>query len=441
MLISMNGRNSLSSSKSTKSSVGEGGFVLSRSVSCAYSSLAIVDSKLRGSGANTKGSESKPSSGASCDATDDCLLDCVREPSLLVTSQHVQELALGWLGWLVLDLGRSKLLLGEGLGVWVESQQNLLVLQWVLLQNVSSLLGGLASRSDNSLDLSRVDQSGDVRVGDNVGWQSVARFGLVDRVQSSKGRLGPDDKSSQVGTWSQLQQAQSGDWSGLDTRQVSESLDKTLVLAVDNQWSSSLGESSASQLTLTGSHLLGLDHLDDVLVGTDSLQDSNSFLGLGDRLKVGRHNQWNLRNLLDSVASGQNQRLHSSGSNGRSSGVSLLVEIDLDVPSSPDLGWSEHTTASAHVTESSLAGSVGSATANSWDSGNGSTGTPGLGRGLVTSVLSDGVSLSLVLVDSGEDGVDNIWSDRSLEHGWERQRAGSGLAVEADDGNLRSGHG
>jgi hypothetical protein len=39
--------------------------------------------------------------------------------------------------------------------------------------------------------------------------------------------------------------------------------------------------------------------------------------------------------------------------------VSVLVDVGLSVPSSPDLKGSEHATLTAHVTESTLTGSVG----------------------------------------------------------------------------------
>jgi hypothetical protein len=67
------------------------------------------------------------------------------------------------------------------------------------------------------------------------------------------------------------------------------------------------------------------------------------------------------------------------------------------VPLSPGLGRGEHSTTSAHVSESSLSGSLGTTTSNSRDSGNSSSSSPRLGRGLVTSLLRDGVSLSPVL--------------------------------------------
>ncbi|KAH3676458.1 hypothetical protein WICPIJ_009114 [Wickerhamomyces pijperi] len=92
--------------------------------------------------------------------------------------------------------------------------------------------------------------------------------------------------------------------------------------------------------------------------------------------------------------------------------------VNLDVPFSPGLSWSKHTTTTTHVTESSLTRSVGTTTTNSWNSGNSSTSTPGFSRGLVTSVFSDSVSLSLVLVNSSENRVNNVWSDWSREDSW-----------------------
>lgn len=356
--------------------------------------------------------------------------------------QDLTELTLGRLNLWLFDLLGAQLLSRVSLGVRVQSQQNLLVLQWVLLQDVGSLLSGLASRSNDFLDFSRVDQSGDIGVGDDVRWQGVVGLdglggvGTVDRVQGFEGTLGPDDESTQVSTRGQLQQAQVLDVGGFDTWDVSQGLDKTVVLGVDDQWTSSLGESSTSQLTLTGSQLLGLDDLDNVLVGTDGLQDGNGVLGLGDGLEVVGDDQRQFLDLFNSVTSGQNQRGDGRGSDGRGSGITLLVMVDLDVPLSPSLGWSEHTTTTTHVTESSLTGTVGTTTTDSWDSGNSSTGTPGFGGGLVTGLLGDGVCLSLVLVDSDKDRVDQVWSDWSREDNWQKQLSGGLFTLGGDDRNL-----
>ena len=47
-----------------------------------------------------------------------------------------------------------------------------------------------------------------------------------------------------------------------------------------------------------------------------------------------------------------------------------------------------------------LAGAVGTSTTNTGDTRNSTTGTPGLGTGLVASLLANGVSLTLVLCDA-----------------------------------------
>jgi hypothetical protein len=51
----------------------------------------------------------------------------------------------------------------------------------------------------------------------------------------------------------------------------------------------------------------------------------------------------------------------------------LLALVYLDVPLAPGLGRSEHATATAHVTESSLAGTVSTTTGDTGNTGNGTT--------------------------------------------------------------------
>lgn len=52
---------------------------------------------------------------------------------------------------------------------------------------------------------------------------------------------------------------------------------------------------------------------------------------------------------------------------------SLLALVDLDVPLAPDLGGSEHATRSAHVTESSLTGTVSTTTRDTRNTGDSAT--------------------------------------------------------------------
>lgn len=364
----------------------------------------------------------------------------------LVILEDLHELSL--LGSLDLGLGLldgSKLLLGEGLGVRVKSEHLLLVLKRVHLSDVLllDLLGGLQDR----LDLLRLNDSRDISVGQNVGGQSVTRLGRGNRlgapdvVKQVESTLGPDDESAKVRAGSKLEQVEVSHVAGLNTGDVSEGVDQTVVLGEDNEGASSLGPSSVSELTLTGSDGLGLDNSGNVSVGTDGLEGGNGVLGLLDRLNVVGDNERDLSNGLNTVASSKNKRSNGRGGDGRSGGVSLLVEVHLDVPLSPGLGRSEHSSASAHVTESGLAGSVGTGSTNSGNSSNGSTSSPRDGRGLLTSVGGDGVSLSLVLGDTGPDGVDDIGSDGGLEDGGEDDGDTGIRAGETVDGNLgSSGH-
>lgn len=281
-----------------------------------------------------------------------------------------------------------------------------------------TLLDGLTGGSDDRLDLVRVDETGDVSSRDLGGREAdkncqfdnmavsrtnknplEARLLLVDRVEGGNGRLGPDDESTNVTTRGELEEVEGLNGAGLDTGDVLESPDDTLVLGVDDEGTPPLPVPPVPHLTLTGPDLPRVGNLGDVGVGSDSLEELDSSLGLVGGLDGRREDEGDLLDLLDPVASGEDKRGESRGSEGRSNGVSSLVLVHLDVPLPPGLGRGEHSTTSAHVTESGLARSLGTTTANTGDTGNGTTGTPRLGRGLVTGVLSNGVSLSTVLGD------------------------------------------
>ncbi len=76
------------------------------------------------------------------------------------------------------------------------------------------------------------------------------------------------------------------------------------------------------------------------------------------------------------MTSGENERSHGGGSNSGGNGVSLLVQVDLSVPSSVGLEGSEHSTLAALVTEGTLAGSGGTRATNTGDTCDGTTGSP-----------------------------------------------------------------
>lgn len=252
----------------------------------------------------------------------------------------------------------------------------------------------LALAANDALDFVGVDDSGKIGV-DNLGeWESVVNlFGgwllvvSVEAVELIDGTLGPDDESANVATWGKKEEVEAGNFEEIDTRDVSEGLGHWgVLLVVDDQWTSSLGVTSVSELALSSSDLAGILNSLNISVSVEGLEELDSLSGLFD-VKDGfvADNQWDFWDLFDSVSSGENQ---SGGGGGRESGddgVSLLVLVDLSVPSAVGLGWGEHTTTTAHVSESSLAGTVSTATSNTWDTCNSTTSTPRLSRGLVTS--------------------------------------------------------
>jgi len=120
--------------------------------------------------------------------------------------------------------------------------------------------------------------------------------------------------------------------------------------------------------------LLGLG---DVIVGVEALEELDGIRGLDDVVEgLGVNDEGDLSDLLYAVTTGKDQGGDGGTGQSRGDGVSALVQVGASVPSSPDLGGCEHSSTSAHVSESSLSGSVGSTTANTGNTSNGSSSSP-----------------------------------------------------------------
>lgn len=289
----------------------------------------------------------------------------------------------------------------EDLGVGVELGHLLGILQWVgLLLVVSS--GGHLLVLEDLLDDVGVDQLGEIGVGHNLVLELVALLegsttlsGSEVGLEGRESGLGPDAESSEVTTGSNLSDVKSVDVDDVGSGDVSEGLSEGITSVVNNdQWSSSGLVSSVSELTVTGSHLLGTGNSLEVGIGSASLEHSKGLLGSGNLGDGVVEDQWELGDTHHSVTSGHDEGGTGGGGNGGGKGMSSLVDIDLSVPPSPGVQWMGHSSLSTHVTESTLTGSVGTGTGNSWNSGNGSTGSPGLSRVLHTGLGIDSVGLS-----------------------------------------------
>ena len=118
--------------------------------------------------------------------------------------------------------------------------------------------------------------------------------------------------------------------------------------------------------------------------------------------------------------------------------MSLLVQVDLSVPSSESLEGSEHSTLAALVTEGTLAGSGGTRATNSGNTGDSATSSPRFSGVLHASLPENSMSLSSVLVHVGVHKLNNIVSDGSSEDGGHRDGVGNfgaSLLVNADNGS------
>ena len=301
----------------------------------------------------------------------------------LVLVENVGEASGGTLGLASLDLLLTKLLLGVGSSVGVEAEHDLLVAERVLLLDVDALGAGLTlGAADNGLDFRGVDQAGQVSVGNHGGGQEEVLLegggsggGAVDLVEGLEGGGGPDDEAAEVTTGGELEEVQGEDGGGLNTGNVAEGTDELLAIdlgVVDNQRTAALAEAAVTQLTLTSTELAGLLDLDEVLTGTDSLEEGNGGLGLGESGTLeglGLNDEGDLGDLGDTVTAGEEQSGDGGSSQSRGGSEALLVQVELLVPLAPDLGGSEHATGTALVTEGSLTGTVSTTTRDTGDTG------------------------------------------------------------------------
>lgn len=82
-----------------------------------------------------------------------------------------------------------------------------------------------------------------------------------------------------------MEEVESEDGAGLNTRDVAEGLDELLsidIWVVDNQRSTALAVSPATHLSLSSTELAGFLNLDEIWTGSDVLEEGNGSLGLDD---------------------------------------------------------------------------------------------------------------------------------------------------------------
>ncbi len=333
-------------------------------------------------------------------------------------------LALGLLVLLVVGRGGLLSLLLGGAADLVEGVESVhedAVGQGVLLGDVEGRRG--ADGAELGLDLVGVDDSGEVGASHDVAVEHVATLFDVgsavvseDAVQGLEGVTGPDDKATDVTTRGELEEVKSVDVDEVDAGEVaSGSLDGLVLLTVDDQGAAAEDIARVSHLALAGSDLLGVTGSLEVLSGAEVLEGSEESLGGVDVEAV--NDEGELGNVADAVAAGKNQRSDGGGSDGGGNGMSLLVGVDLSVPSSVGLEGGEHSALAALVAESTLAGAGSTGAANTGNTGDGTTSAPRLSGVLHAGLVEDSVSLSSVLVHVGVNELNNIVSDGSGEDG------------------------
>ena len=215
-----------------------------------------------------------------------------------------------------LSLGSSK-----SLGSRVESLHGGLVGERVLLA-LGRDIGVGALHAELGLDLIGVDDSSEVGAGHHVSAElesalldTALTVRAEDVVELLESVLGENDESAEVTTRGELEEVESADVANINTWEVSGSLlDKTVLVTVNDERALGEGEAGVAHLALTGSQLLGLENASEVTLDTEVAEGGEESGGL--LLVEAVDNERELRNIVDLVASGHDERTAGSSGEG-----------------------------------------------------------------------------------------------------------------------------
>lgn len=310
----------------------------------------------------------------------------------------------------------------EDRSIGIELLHQALVLERVLLllevKNLDGLLG-----AENLLDGVGVDQTRDITGRDNSSVKKIvlsARSGGLSGtellLEFDESRASVNNETSNLTSGSEVADVQTLNVKSGDARDVSEGANEVSRFVIDdNKRTSSELVSSVSLFAITSSESSGLNASFDIFVGTESLENGNSVLGLGDLSSKIIEDKRELRNLQNAVSAGQNQRRNGSGGDSTGQSVSSLTQVDLSVPSSPGLEREGETTLTTHVSEGTLASSVSTRAADSGNTSNSATSSPRFGRVLHTSLGINSVGLTGVFGQVVVNKLDDIVSNGGVE--------------------------
>lgn len=178
--------------------------------------------------------------------------------------------------------------------------------------------------SNNALDFVGVDDFSDIRVSDQRSLEMVSSLalgtdsvGTENLVKSLESGGSPDDESSDLTTWGELSKVKSGDVNDFDTWNVSNgSGELSAFTGINKEWTLSDLVMFASGFSDSCSGGLGVDNFLNIGINTDSLEESNGFLGLFNTFDLVVDNQRNHWSLFDSVSSGVDEWDQSGSGQG-----------------------------------------------------------------------------------------------------------------------------
>jgi hypothetical protein len=281
-------------------------------------------------------------------------------------------------------------LLTDNTGIGVQ-----LVHEASLPQGVSVDLGDLnelLSRTDGLDDLLGANDLGEVSRVDLVerNGPSLLQLGgvsgtsSVDGIQFLESRLGPDDKTAEMSSGSDLEKVESLNVENVNSGNVTEGTSALSILTVNDDGAKLLLVLPVAHFSFASTSTLGSINLLNISPNVRAAKERDGLLGLAEGLDLVGNNERDLGDLVDDVPTSLEKSWDSGGGDGGADSVTLLGYVDTTMPAAEDLQGSEHVSSTAHVSESSLSGTVGSSSTNTRNTGNGTSSSPGFSRVLLS---------------------------------------------------------
>jgi len=230
--------------------------------------------------------------------------------------------------------------------------------------------------AENSENFIGVSDTVNIVVGKEGTWENEVLLGFVDSIESLESRFRPNAETSKGSSWGKSSKRKAGNAHNINAWDVAESLSNTIIVGVDNKWTTLVLVSRAPHLALGGTVNLVIKNTSNIIVKVESLKSGDGFTGLLDSFDSIGSNKWDFSNIFDNVTASLDKSGDSGSGNGGCDGITALLDWDSAEPAAHDCWGTKKMTTTAEVSVGTLSVTVGSGTIDTWNTSLGTAWTP-----------------------------------------------------------------